>query len=60
MRSCYDRTVMLEPAPMKPARAARAGLAEFFHVSYHEVRLSPDELLAAINHQTNAIAKWML
>jgi hypothetical protein len=27
--------------------------AEFFRVSYHEVKLSPDELLAAINRQTS-------
>lgn len=41
------------PERTKTTFAARAGPGGTFHVSYHDVKLSPDKLLAAINRQTS-------
>ena len=47
------RTAVLEAGTDDDYLCSSRWAGGIFHVSYHDVKLSPDELLAAINHQTN-------
>ena len=46
------RTAVLEAGSDENYLCSSRWAGGIFHVSYHDVKLSPDELLAAINHQT--------
>ncbi len=46
------RTAVLEAGREETYRCSSRWAGGIFHVAYHDVKLSPDELLAAINHQT--------
>ena len=47
------RTVVLETGTEQGYLCSSRWAGGIFHVSYHDVKLSPDELLAAINRQTS-------
>ncbi|HEY3910086.1 MAG TPA: FAD-dependent oxidoreductase [Stellaceae bacterium] len=47
------RTGVLEAGADEGYLCSSRWAGGIFHVSYHDVKLSPDELAAAINHQTN-------
>ncbi len=46
------RTAVLEAGADQGYRCSSRWAGGIFHVSYHDVKLSPDELVAAINQQT--------
>ena len=50
------RTAVLEAGAGEGYLCSSRWAGGIFHVSYHDVKLSPDELLAAINHQTGGEA----
>jgi fumarate reductase flavoprotein subunit len=50
------RTAVLEAGSDESYACSSRWAGGIFHVSYHDVKLSPDELLAAINHQTGGAA----
>ena len=50
------RTAVLEAGADEGYLCSSRWAGGIFHVSYHDVKLSPDELLAAINHQTGGEA----
>src|SRR6516225_10758516 len=47
------RTAVLEAGADESYRCSSRWAGGIFHVSYQDVKLSPDELLAAINRQTS-------
>jgi fumarate reductase flavoprotein subunit len=47
------RTAVLETGTDESCLCSSRWAGGIFHVSYHDVKLSPDELLTAINRQTN-------
>src|SRR5215469_15082276 len=47
------RTAVLEAGTGESYPCSSRWAGGIFHVSYHDMKLSPDELLAAINHQTS-------
>jgi fumarate reductase flavoprotein subunit len=47
------RTAVLETGAEESYPCSSRWAGGIFHVSYHDVKLRPDELLAAINRQTN-------
>jgi len=47
------RTAVLEAGADESYRCSSRWAGGIFHVSYHDVKLSPDELVAAINRQTS-------
>lgn len=50
------RTAVLEAGLDEGYLCSSRWAGGIFHVSYHDVKLSPDELVAAINHQTGGEA----
>ena len=50
------RTAVLEAGADEGYLCSSRWAGGIFHVSYHDVKLSPDELVAAINHQTGGEA----
>ena len=46
------RTAVLEAGTDEGYLCSSRWAGGIFHVSYHDVKLSPDDLLAAINRQT--------
>ena len=47
------RTAVLEAGSSESYPCSSRWAGGIFHVSYHDVKLTPDELVVAINHQTN-------
>jgi fumarate reductase flavoprotein subunit len=54
------RTAVLEAGTHDSYLCSSRWAGGIFHVSYHDVKLSPDELLAAINRQTNGETEQQL
>src|SRR2546423_6196386 len=50
------RTVIIEAGAEEGYLCSSRWAGGIFHVSYHDVKLSPDDLLAAINRQTGGEA----
>src|SRR5579864_6181877 len=50
------RTAIVEAGADDPYLCSSRWAGGIFHVSYHDVKLSPDELIAAINRQTGGEA----